>query len=252
MVDAPTAHLLWQTLAGVGEIDDERLKGYLVKAMRESKQRTSWLDSDPEYEAHVLDLAREANAPGRLNAPGQHRRRPQREGGPGRWCWRRSCSSSPCPASRTPTRAASWWTCRWWTPTTAARSTTTSGAKRLAHVREHEPRDLHDEKLLVTHKALTLRRELRSSFGDLGDYQPLVGTSRHLVGFVRGGEVATLVTRAPTRLEVSGGWGETTVLLPEGLWRDELTGALHGGADNLLADVFARYPVALLRRVHRA
>ena len=62
--------------------------------------------------------------------------------------------------------------------------------------------------------------------------------------------MATLVTRAPNRLEAVGGWAATTVTLPEGLWRDELSGALHGGAENLCADVFADYPVALLRRLH--
>jgi (1->4)-alpha-D-glucan 1-alpha-D-glucosylmutase len=72
------------------------------------------------------------------------------------------------------------------------------------------------------------------------------------VGFLRGGEVATLVTRAPKRLEVSGGWGGATFLLPEGLWRDELTGSLFGGAENLCYDVFSEHPVALLRRVHRS
>jgi (1->4)-alpha-D-glucan 1-alpha-D-glucosylmutase len=121
--------------------------------------------------------------------------------------------------------------------------------RRLARVLAEGPRDLDDEKLLVTHKALAVRRECPESFGDLGDYQPLVGSSRHLVGFVRGGEVATLVTRAPTRLEVSGGWGDATFVLPEGLWRDELTGSVHGGADNRCDGVFDRLPVALLRRV---
>src|SRR3954454_9834021 len=67
-VDAPTAHLVWQTLVGVGEISAERLKGYLVKAMREAKQHTSWLDPDPDYEARVLELARKANTPGTLQA----------------------------------------------------------------------------------------------------------------------------------------------------------------------------------------
>ena len=43
-----------------------------------------------------------------------------------------------------------------------------------------------------------------------------------------------LVTRAPRRLEVGGGWGDATVALPEGLWRDELTGALHEGAGDQL------------------
>ena len=123
--------------------------------------------------------------------------------------------------------------------------------ERLEHLRrEGQPRDLDDEKLLVTHKALMLRRELLDCFADSGDYQPLVGTSRHLVGFLRAREVATLVTRAPRRLEVAGGWGGATVTLPEGLWRDELTGALHGGAENLCSDLLADYPVALLRRLH--
>ena len=59
-----------------------------------------------------------------------------------------------------------------------------------------------------------------------------------------------LVTRAPRRLEVVGGWDDATFALPEGLWRDELTGTLHGGAENGCADVLSDYPVALLRRVH--
>jgi (1->4)-alpha-D-glucan 1-alpha-D-glucosylmutase len=248
-VDPATAHLVWQTLAGVGEIDDERLTAYLTKAMRESKQRTSWLDSDPEYEARVLDLAREANGAGRLGALvqtaidrneeavralvlGQKLLQLTLPGAPDTYQGTELVNLSLVdPDNRRPVDYD------------ARRA-------RLEHLRDHAPRDLDDEKLLVTHRALTLRRELRECFGDLGDYQPLVGTSRHLVGFIRGGEVATLVTRAPKRLEVTGGWGASTVLLPEGLWRDELTGSLYGGADNLLDDVFADYPVALMRKVH--
>jgi (1->4)-alpha-D-glucan 1-alpha-D-glucosylmutase len=120
---------------------------------------------------------------------------------------------------------------------------------RLDFLRDGSPRDLDDEKLLLTHRALTLRRELRSAFGDLGDYQPLVGSSRHLVGFVRGGDVAVLVTRAPKRLEAAGGWADATVTLPEGLWRDELTAALHSEPENRVAELLKSYPVALLRRV---
>ena len=242
---------MWQTLVGVGEIDDERLTAYLTKAMRESKQHTSWLDSDPEYEARVLGLAHEANRPGGAATPWSAPLSSRTAGRCGPWSSGRSCCSSPSPGCRTPTRAARSSTCRWSTRTTAGRSTTTTAGTASSTCGDHDPRDLDDEKLLVTHKALTLRRELRGAFGDDGLYEPLTATSRHLVGFVRGGEAATLVTRAPTRLEVAGGWGDATVELPEGLWRDELTGALHGGADNLCADVFAAFPVALLRRVHR-
>jgi (1->4)-alpha-D-glucan 1-alpha-D-glucosylmutase len=74
--------------------------------------------------------------------------------------------------------------------------------------------------------------------------------SRHAVGFLRGGEVAVLVSRATQRLAAMGGWGDATVTLPEGLWRDELTETLHGGGESACAEILATYPVALLRRVH--
>jgi (1->4)-alpha-D-glucan 1-alpha-D-glucosylmutase len=248
-LDLPTVHLVWQTLVGIGEVSEERLRGYLVKAMRESKLLTSWLEPDPEYEARVLDLAVEASRPGSLGAlvatAVYHNRGALRAHVLGQKLLQLTLPGVPdtyqgCelvdlslvdPDNRRPVDFD-------------------ARRERLAHLRDGEPRDLDDEKLLVTHRALTLRRELRDSFGDSGDYQPLVGTSRHLVGFVRGGEVAVLVTRAPRRLEVAGGWGQASFALPEGLWRDELTGALHGGADNSCADVLSEYPVALLRRVH--
>jgi (1->4)-alpha-D-glucan 1-alpha-D-glucosylmutase len=56
-----------------------------------------------------------------------------------------------------------------------------------------------------------------------------------------------VVTRAPRRLVDGGGWKDQSVTLPEGSWRDELTGRLHaGGGDVLCADLFAQLPVALL------
>jgi (1->4)-alpha-D-glucan 1-alpha-D-glucosylmutase len=248
-VDGPTAHLVWQTLAGVGPVEEERVKGYLVKAMRESKQRTSWLDPDPEYEARVLALAADAGRPGELAALvrtavdhnaetvramvlGQKLLQLTLPGVPDTY---QGCElvdlSLVDPDNRRPVDYD-------------------DRRERLAHVQRKAPRDLSDEKLLVTHTALALRRELREPFADRSTYEPLVGTSRHLVGFVRGGEVAVLATRASRRLEVSGGWGEATFTLPEGLWRDELTGSLHGGELNRCADVLADYPVALLRKVH--
>ena len=42
--------------SGRGRSASERLAGYLTKAIREAKRRTSWTDSDPGYEAAVLGL----------------------------------------------------------------------------------------------------------------------------------------------------------------------------------------------------
>ena len=121
---------------------------------------------------------------------------------------------------------------------------------RLDRLREQGPHDLSDEKLLLTHRTLALRKELRDCFGDSGAYEPVPATSRHVVGFTRGDEVAVLVTRAPGRLEAGGGWADHSATLPDGLWRDELTETLHEGGDVLCTDLFAGLPVALLRKVH--
>jgi (1->4)-alpha-D-glucan 1-alpha-D-glucosylmutase len=48
------------------------------------------------------------------------------------------------------------------------------------------------------------------------------------------------------------GWGGTTVALPEGRWRNELTGdEVEGGAVRV-GELLARFPVALLTKVPAA
>ena len=121
---------------------------------------------------------------------------------------------------------------------------------RVEEIVENCPRGLDDEKMYVTVRTLALRKELRGFFGDAGHYVPMQSTTRHVVGFTRGDEVAVLVTRAPRRLEAAGGWGHQTVILPDGLWRDELTDTLYEGGTVRCSDVFETMPVALLRRVH--
>src|SRR5690606_28342659 len=58
-VDAPTAHLVWQTLVGAGRVATDRLHDYLVKAVREAKLHSTWVEPDEDYEARVLALADE-------------------------------------------------------------------------------------------------------------------------------------------------------------------------------------------------
>ncbi|MDQ3430724.1 MAG: malto-oligosyltrehalose synthase, partial [Actinomycetota bacterium] len=119
--------------------------------------------------------------------------------------------------------------------------------RRLADLDSGEPTaDLHDEKLLVTSRALRLRRERPHLYGPAGDYEPLLATGPHLVGFVRGGAALTLTTRWPTRLAASGGWGDLTVVLPTGYWTDALSGREFAGGQVLVGDVLADRPVALL------
>jgi (1->4)-alpha-D-glucan 1-alpha-D-glucosylmutase len=102
-------------------------------------------------------------------------------------------------------------------------------------------------KLLVTSRALRLRRDRAELFTR---YVPLVAAgaaSEHVVAFDRGGAI-TIATRLPIGLENAGGWGATELLAPEGTWRDALAGRVVEGGALPLATLLERYPVALLVR----
>jgi (1->4)-alpha-D-glucan 1-alpha-D-glucosylmutase len=101
-------------------------------------------------------------------------------------------------------------------------------------------------KLLVTHAALTLRRDHPELFGK---YLPLAvagARAAHAIAVDRGGAIP-VVTRLPAGLAAAGGWGDTRLLLPPGDWTDVI---LDRPADSagLLGDLLDRYPVALLVR----
>jgi (1->4)-alpha-D-glucan 1-alpha-D-glucosylmutase len=51
-------YLLYQTLIGAWPISGDRIAGYITKALREGKERTSWTDPDQAYEQSVTEFAR--------------------------------------------------------------------------------------------------------------------------------------------------------------------------------------------------
>ncbi len=253
-VDLPTAHLVWQTLVGAGRSPTSGSTGYLIKAMREAKQRTSWLDADPDYEARVVALARAATPAGPLHGAGRHARSTHNaRGGPRDGARPEAAAADAARRARTSTRAARSSTCRWSTPTTGARSTTTAAATRLdAAARPARRATSTTRSCWSRTRALRLRRELPDCFGDAGDYQPLAGT-----------------LAAPGRLRPRRrGRDARHPRPPSGSTRRRLgrrdRGAARGpvarradrractsGAENRCADVSPTCPVALLRRVHR-
>jgi len=250
-VDLPTAHLLWQTLAGVGPVAPERLERYLTKALREAKQHTAWVDGDPDYEKRVMGLAAEATAPGPLKAVVDtaidHNGEAVRAA-----VLAQKLLQLTVPGSPDTYQGCELVTLALVDPDNRGPVDYDARRKALGELDEPdaEARGLDEEKLLVTIRALALRKELGHCFGDAGDYRPVESSSRHAVGFTRGDEVAVLVTRALQRLDAAGGWGDHHVVLPDGLWRDELTGDLHEGGRLRCSDALETMPVALLRRVH--
>jgi (1->4)-alpha-D-glucan 1-alpha-D-glucosylmutase len=100
-------------------------------------------------------------------------------------------------------------------------------------------------KLLVTTRALRLRRQRPELFTS---YRPVFGDGRvadHVLAFDRGG-VVTVATRLPVGLSRHGGWDDTTVSLDGHSWTDVLTGAGYGGNRLSVAELLHTYPVALL------
>jgi (1->4)-alpha-D-glucan 1-alpha-D-glucosylmutase len=254
-VDRPTAFLLWQTLVGAWPLARERLHDYLRKAMREAKVHTGWVDGDPDYEARVLDLADRALEPGSM----------------------RTAVETAVDASRDGTRATVLAAkllqlCLPGVPDVyqGAELVTDSLVdpdnrrpvdfdRRRRMLADLDARSalggLDQEKLLVTSRALRLRRRLPRTFGAGGTYTPLPTSTEHATGFVRGDQdagsdtVACVVTRAPARLAAAGGWADDDrVTLPPGSWTDVLTGAEHRGGETPCGELFGTLPVALLER----
>jgi (1->4)-alpha-D-glucan 1-alpha-D-glucosylmutase len=241
-----TEYLMWQTLAGAWPVDSERLTGYLRKAMREAKARTSWTDPDPEYESMVLTFAEAVldddeltgqiasfvaglAADAAANSLGMKLVQLTMPGVADTY---QGCElaglSLVDPDNRRPVDFS-------------------QRAGLLAGLDAGQPAASLDElKLLVTSTALRLRRARPDWFA--GGYTPLPAAgpaARHAVAFRRGGAV-TVVTRHPAGLRQRGGWGGTTLPLSDGPWRDLLSGARHAGPRPLLSTLTQRHPVALL------
>ncbi len=234
--DANAEHLLYQTLVGAFPIDAERAGDYMEKATREAKEHTSWIDPDPTYdkalrgfvEAILADAAFTADLVefvgplvdrGRVVSLAQTLLKLTAPGVPdlyqGTEVWDLSLVD---PDNRRPVDYA------------ARRSL----LEKVRHLGPHDVRALDDEgatKLWTTWKALGVRRDHPEVFAG-GAYEPVVGVGAragHVVGFVRGGKVATIVPRLVLGLARAGGWGDTTIELPPGRWTDVLGGRVVTG-----------------------
>ncbi|WP_433014893.1 malto-oligosyltrehalose synthase [Kribbella sp. CA-294648] len=248
-LDGSTEYLIWQTLFGTwddGPIAEDRLQAYVLKAVREAKRHTSWTSADEEYEGHVASfitgvLGDQAvlAAIGRF-ADGQ--REYIRAATLGQKLVQLTMPGVPDvyqgtelvdlslvdPDNRRPVDYG-------------------QRIEQLARLDSGaHPRGLAEEKLLVTSRALRLRRQSPEAFA--GSYTPLPTSNGHAVAFSRGDAVLTIATRLPVALHRLGGWGDSTVVLPEGDWKDVLTGRSMGSGAARIHDLLADLPVALLAR----
>jgi len=250
-VDANAEYLMWQTLVGAWPITPDRLWAYLEKAVREAKLRTSWTEPDEAYETAlhafadaVLDddavLAGvrawvDRTAPyARVVTLGQKLVQLTMPGVPDVY---QGCElpdySLVDPDNRRPVDF----------PARVALLDALDDAGA-------SPRGLKAEKLLVTSRALRLRRDRPESFGADGTYEPVDLDTEHAVAFRRGGTVITVVTRLAVGLERAGGFSLAALPLQPGRWTDVLSDRVYQAASEPipLAELLDPLPVALLVR----
>ncbi len=258
----------WDGRAGRADFA-RRLADYLLKACKEAKVETSWVNPIPAWDAAVQDFVTqslgiegfvedvrefcELIAPyGACNGLAQTLLRLCSPGVPdtyqGAELWNQSLVD---PDNRRPVDFE-------------------VGRRALARVRagRDDPRGLARSlladfpdgaiKLYVTHVGLTARRARRDLFLR-GDYEG-VAASEHVVAFTRAFGAERLLccvarhpyglTRGEAPWAVGAVWGSETLRVPyAGRYRDALTGAtLTVRGPVRLADVFAELPVALLLR----
>jgi (1->4)-alpha-D-glucan 1-alpha-D-glucosylmutase len=174
-VDRPTALLVWQTLLGAWPITPDRLHEYLLKALREAKQHTAWVDGDEEYEQRVLALADRALEAGPLRTAVT------------------SAVAAVADDTRTSVLAAKLLQlCLPGVPDVYQGTELVTDSLvdpdnrrpvdfdrrrrllgRLDSGADAAALDLDEEKLLVTSRALRLRRDRAEAFGPAGGYEPL-------------------------------------------------------------------------------
>ena len=252
-LDGATEYLLWQTLVGAWPLDEERLQVYATKAVREAKLHTGWSDPDEEYEAAVADfvsgvladVALRAHVESWVNATaeatrattlGQKLLQLVLPGVPDVYQGAEIVDLSLVdPDNRRPVDFA-------------------VRAERLARLDAGAvPADLDDEKLLVTSRALRLRRDHPEWFtGATATVGRVRSDDDHAFAVARGDSSGDQVVAVVTRLAASlDGWGAAGLAVPAGAWTDRLTGrAVESGGSVPLAGILDRLPVALLTRTH--
>ncbi len=254
--DRNAEYLLYQTLVGAWPLSPDRAVAYMEKAAKEAKVHTSWTDpvaeydhalrrfveaalADPTFVADVQGFVDGLVDAGRVNSLAQTVLALTSPGVPdiyqGHELWDLSLVD---PDNRRPVDFAL-------RRRMLAELEDARGSDVWARADEGAP------KLWLISKVLDVRRRRPECFAPGATYEPLSVSgpqSHHAVGYRRGGDVLVVAPRLVLGLRLEGGWGATSLELPEGEWVDELSDEPVGGRSVGLAELFESFPVAVLAR----
>jgi (1->4)-alpha-D-glucan 1-alpha-D-glucosylmutase len=256
--DPNTEYFLYQTLLGTWPIEADRVQAYMLKAMREAKLETAWTANNSEYEealAKFIDgilkhqpflddleaFVSRINRSGRINSLAQTLLKYTSPGMPdlyqGSELWDHSLVD---PDNRRP---VDYDLRRWLLGELKAMTPEQYIENVEARFEDGTP------KLWTIYQALRLRNERPEAFLADAAYEPCEATgqkSDHVVAYLRGDSVLTLVPRFPYKLDDN--WSATTVSIPRGQWINRLTGERYHGGRVRISTLLDQFPVALLTR----
>jgi (1->4)-alpha-D-glucan 1-alpha-D-glucosylmutase len=249
-IDGATEYFFYQTLVGAYPLTVDRALAYMQKAMREAKRSTTWIQPEPDYEAAVESFIKAALAdkhflgdvaqlvasiaPGayvtslartliKLTAPGV----PDVYQGTELWDFSLVDPDNRRPVDYQERRSL----------LERAKSQTPEAV--VADMERGTP------KLWLTWKTLQLRKQRPEAFE--GAYQRLQVTgadAEHVLAFARGHDLVTVVPRL--NQDAQPKQRQAQVLLPEGRYRNVLTGEVVTSLQAQVSELWGRFPVALL------
>ena len=257
-LDRNVEYLVYQTLFGAWPISTERVCQYIIKAMREAKLKTSWTKPDEGYEQNILgfvqgilgdrrfvsDLENFVNALvlfGQINSLAQTLLKLTSPGVPDLYQGTELFDFSLVdPDNRRPVDYE--------LRRLLLRTVKCANVDQVVKGPQEG-----SSKLWLIQRTLALRKARPALFGPNALYEPLPAKgsrANHVVAFMRGGSVITVVPRLVVTL--ASKWEETTITIPAGKWRNELGGEMYEGGQLAMAKLTARFPVSLLVRQEAA
>ena len=245
--DGPLESLLWEAIVGAWPASRERLHAYAEKAAREAGNSTRWTAPREEFEARMHALIDSAFDDEHVVGILEHVLDTVRQPG-----WSNSLSAKviqlTAPGVPDVYQGSELWETSLVDPDNRRPVDFDERQLYLAAIDAgaHPPIDESGAaKLLVTSRALRLRRDRPEFFTRYAAIEAYGSAAKHVVAFDRG-EALTVATRLPIGLVRHGGWGDTSVIVAGRPVTDVFTGRHFDGGTLRLSEVLERYPVALL------
>ena len=255
LADLPLAHLVWQNLVGAWPLSRERAHAFAEKAAREAGTSTTWTAPDEQFEGQLHALVDAAfDDPTTTAELDSFVARIAPSG------WSNSLAQKliqlTMPGVPDVYQGTELWDYSLVDPDNRRPVDYATRRRLLAELDAGSVPALDESgaaKLRVVSTVLRARRDNPEWFAGYGAVAVTGSATEHVVAFDRGATdqpgVVTVATRLPVGLAAVG-WGDTALQLPNGAWRDLLTGErfVSDVAGIALDTLLARLPVALLVR----